>query len=202
VDALRAKEAALAPAREKIRGLETDLGDWRLLSDATGKDGIPQLRIDAAGPEVSATATEILRVIWGTRFAISIETQTETLDGKAVEDFEIVIHDGAERRTVEDLSGGERVAVHRAISLAASIYCRNRSGIDWETLCLDEADGALDRDNARHYVPMLRKAREIGRFHQIIIISQRAEVISAADVVVNVSEGVLTVEGAAAREAA
>lgn len=202
VDALRAKEAALAPARARIAGLETALGDWRLLSDATGKDGIPQLRIDAAGPEVSGLATEILRTIWGTRFGVSIETQGETLAGKATEEFAIVVHDGAERREVDYLSGGERVVAHEALSLAAAIYVRNKSGIDWRTLIRDEAAGALDHEHARQYVPMLQRARELGGFHQIVIVAHNPEIIAAADAVVEIADGRLTIRGAGVVEEA
>jgi len=201
LDALREREASIAPARERLTAGEIDLGDWRLLEEAMGKDGIPQLRIDAAGPEVSALATEILRVSWGTRFSIAIETTRElvTREGTA-EAFEIVVWDGGERRTVEDLSGGERVVIHIAISLACAIYNRRKSGIDWRTLMIDEMDGALDRQHAQHYVPMLRRARELGEFHQILYVSHRPSVIEAADVVVTVEDGRLTVGGQ--REAA
>ena len=51
----------------------------------------------------------------------------------------------------------------------------------------DEADGALDEDNKRLFVTMLRKALHIGEFEQQIFISQSPELWAMADKAIDVT---------------
>jgi hypothetical protein len=56
-------------------------------------------------------------------------------------------------------------------SLGISIYnMRQGEGIRCETLFRDETVGALDATNAKEYVRMLRRAMDLGGFHQVIFI--------------------------------
>lgn len=179
------KQAVEKEKREqKLNGILQEKREWDILSKALGKNGIQALEIDAAGPEVSSITNELLNSCFGTRFAISFETTRTSTDGKKeVEIFEPRVIDnerGREGRVV-NLSPGEKVIVGEAISLALALYNRRKSDTDIQTLFRDETAGALDEDNAQRYIKMLRKALELGEFHQVFYITHQTALWEQAD---------------------
>jgi len=196
VEALQKKEGTLQQVRERVAEIEMHLGDWSLLERALGKDGVQALEIDASGPAVGETVNELLASCYGTRFSIAFETLREkkSVRGEFAETFDVKCFDAGAERPVEALSGGEKVVIGEAIGLAIAILNARKSGIRWETLWRDETAGALDPENADRYVLMLRRARELGGFHQVIFVSHSPEVTEAADVRLVVAGGRVTVE--------
>jgi hypothetical protein len=66
---------------------------------------------------------------------------------------------------------GQFVLVNEAVNLGIAIYnMRQGEGIRYETLFRDETVGALDATNAKEYVRMLRRAMDLGGFHQVVFI--------------------------------
>jgi ABC-type glutathione transport system ATPase component len=61
-----------------------------------------------------------------------------------------------------------------------SQYAAGR-GIRYETLFRDETVGALDAVNGKEYVRMLRRAMDLGGFHQVIFICHTPLVWELAD---------------------
>lgn len=177
IEAQAAREAALAQ----------EAGEWATLEKALGRDGIQALEIDAAGPTLSGLANDLLRETFGPRFEVSFVTQVPKADGKGQKEvFDLIVmdHDRGREGAVEGLSGGEKVVISEAVSLALAIYSGRTSGRRFETLWRDETAGQLDPENARRYVRMLRAALEIGNFFQIVFIAQQKDVWEAADSVV------------------
>ena len=66
---------------------------------------------------------------------------------------------------------------------------RQGEGIRYETLFRDETVGALDAVNGKEYVRMLRRAMELGGFHQVIFICHTPLVWELADCVLSVGGG-------------
>ena len=198
VEALQERGRGLDALRDRVAGFERELGDWSLLERGLGKDGAQALEIDAAGPEVARITNELLASCYGPRFSIAFETLREkkSAKGEYSESFDVKVFDAGAERPVEALSGGEKVVVGEAIGLAIAIVNARKSGIRWETLWRDETAGALDPENADRYVLMLRRARELGGFAQVIFVSHSPEVWEAADVRLVVAGGRVTVEGA------
>ncbi len=166
--------------------LEQELGEWAILERALGRDGIQALEIDAAGPELSALTNELLTSCFGERFEVRFVTQIPRADGKGAKevfDVQVIDHDRGREGAVDSLSGGEKTIVSEAISLALAIYTGRHGGHRFETLFRDETAGQLDPDNAARYVAMLRRARVVGGFRQVIYIAQQPEVWQAADAV-------------------
>jgi hypothetical protein len=61
------------------------------------------------------------------------------------------------------------VLVNEAVYLGIANYnVRQDEGIGYETLSRDETVGALDAVNGKEYVRALRRAMDLGGFHQII----------------------------------
>jgi exonuclease SbcC len=58
---------------------------------------------------------------------------------------------------------------------------RQGEGIRYETLFRDETVGALDAANGKEYVRMLRRAMDLGGFHQVIFICHTPLVWELAD---------------------
>jgi exonuclease SbcC len=197
MDALEQRAAALPDLTGRVTGCERELGDWSLLTRALGKDGAQALEIDAAGPEVSRIANELLAVYPGEAFSIAFETLREkkSARGEYAEAFDVKCFHNGREKAVEVLSGGQAVVIGEAIGLAIAIHNARKSGVKWETLWRDETAGALDPEAAQAYVLMLRRARELGGFHQVIFIAHQPEVTEAADVRLLVDAGQVAVEG-------
>jgi exonuclease SbcC len=91
---------------------------------------------------------------------------------------------------VDELSGGQFVLVNEAVNLGIAIYnMRQGEGIRYETLFRDETVGALDAANGKEYVRMLRRAMDLGGFHQVIFICHTPLVWELADRVLSVHDG-------------
>lgn len=200
--AIAVKEAEHSAARQSAKRLEVlaqergkvdeDLADWTMLAADLGRDGLQALEIDAAGPELTELVNDLLRTCVGSRWTVSIEASRLSADGKKVlEGCEVRVVDTERGRdgTAESLSGGERVLVGEAVSLALSMLACRRSGIQGATLVRDESGAALDPKNARAYVAMLRRAAEIVGASHVLFVSHSPEVQDLADARIEVRAG-------------
>ena len=80
--------------------------------------------------------------------------------------------------------------VNEAVNLGIAIYnMRQGEGIRYETLFRDETVGALDAVNGREYVRMLRRAMDLGGFHQVIFICHTPLVWELADRILSIGGG-------------
>lgn len=207
---LRSAEATLANRRGRLEAMGDPAGkfaaakadearlleeatDWALLAKALGRDGVQALAIDAAGPAVTAIANDLLSNCYGPRFTIALETTALKKDGGQKETFDIRILDGEAGREARKCSGGETVLIDEALRLALAIYNASRSGVELRTLWRDETAGALSPENADRYVAMLRRAAEVGGFHQVLFVAHQADVWQQADAQLLVEGGQVTI---------
>ena len=199
-------EAALTTARESSarldeqliaqRDAEEDLSDWTRLADDLGRDGLQALEVDAAFPELTTMVNDLLHTCFGPRWTVSIEASRLSADGKKqLEGCEVRVLDTERGRdgTAESLSGGERVIVGEAISLALSMLACRRSGVQGATLVRDETGAALDAQNARAFVSMLRRAAELVGASKVLFVSHSADVVDLADARIEIKNGKATV---------
>lgn len=188
----------IAKLEEQRRADEERLADWTLLADSLGKDGLQALLIDAAGPELTEICNSLLHEAFGTRFTISLDTTKRSADGKRdLEVMEINVVDTERGRdgSASALSGGEKVIVGEAISLAlATITCR-QNGVEKPTICRDESGAALDPENAMRYVAMLRRACALIGADKILLVSHSEAVREMCDSRIKIADGRLQVEG-------
>jgi DNA repair exonuclease SbcCD ATPase subunit len=168
---------------------------WEHLAIAFGVEGIPALKIDAAGPKVSATANSLLEACYGTRFSVQFETQRALKSREGLsEEFDIRVLDAEKPAALmADKSGGERVIIGEALSLGLSLFGSLKRGALLETLCRDECDGALSTENAQRYFDMLRRAADIGHLHRIFFVSHRPEIQEQADAQLLLKNGVFSI---------
>lgn len=187
---------------QTIRTLRQEHEEWLLLSRAFGRDGLPVLEIDAAGPTVSAFCNDLLSVCFGPRFSVDLVTQSEKADGKGMKEvFELRVIDnlrGGDPRDLADLSGGEQILVDEALKNALALFITGRQAGAIETCWRDETTGPLDGENAHRYVEMLRRVLELGGFRHIVMVSHNAAASALADTIVRVDDGQITIERSAA----
>jgi exonuclease SbcC len=186
---LEDKARDLQVSQDERTGAQREVKAWKLIEEALGRDGIQALEIDAAGPEVASLTNELLRACYGARFSISFETLRAKRTGGFSEAFDVKVYDGGQERAAEAISGGEKVIISEAVGLAIAIFNARKSGIQWRTLWRDETAGALWPETAQAYVAMLRRARELGGFDQVLFVSHQPEVWEAADVQARVAGG-------------
>lgn len=183
----------LAQVEAELTKQKTELEDYSYLAKAFGPDEIQLCEIQAAGPGVSALVNALLEGCFDNKFEIRFRTQRLKADGRGmVDDFDIEVRNKNLDRTclVDELSGGQFVLVNEAVNLGIAIYnMRQGEGIRYETLFRDETVGALDSANAKEYVRMLRRAMDLGGFHQVIFICHSPLVWELAENILTVGEG-------------
>jgi exonuclease SbcC len=175
-----------------LKEAESEHADWTRLVQDLGKNGLQAMEIDACLPEVNALANELLYACFGSRYTLELRTDRLSADGKkTIEDLEIRVLDSENGYDgpVEKYSGGQKVILGEALSLAITVLACQRLGIDRPTLVRDESGSALDADAARAYVAMLRKAARMIGADKVLIVSHSLEIQDMADAKVFIEGG-------------
>lgn len=195
-EAARAADERRAALTAELATLTEHQADWSLLADALGRDGLQSVEIDAAGPELTELVNDLLRTCVGPRWTVTIETQKLSADGKRMlEGCEVRVLDTVAGRegAAETFSGGERVLLGEAVSLALSMLACRRAGLVGVTLVRDETGAALDPANGRAYVAMLRRAAELVGARQCLFVTHVPELAELADARIVVAGGTAVV---------
>jgi exonuclease SbcC len=183
----------LAQVEAELRTVRTEMEDFNYLAKVFGPEEIQLCEIQAAGPQVSTLVNALLEGCFDNKFEIRFRTQRPKAGGRGMlDDFDVEVRNKNLDRTclVDELSGGQFVLVNEAVNLGIGIYnMRQDEGIRYETLFRDETVGALDAANAKEYVRMLRRAMDLGGFHQVIFICHTPLVWELADQILTVGDG-------------
>lgn len=117
---------------------------------------IPVLIMETAIPLLEEEANRILGKISTSGMRVSFPTQKalKSRDGLA-ETLEIVVRDVFGERKLDNYSGGERARVDLAIRIGLSKLLATRAGSQLETLIVDEAFAAVDREGVEQLVECL-----------------------------------------------
>ena len=192
-DQLEAARTRLAQVDAELAAARTEQEDYNYLAKVFGPDEIQLCEIQAAGPQVSTLVNSLLEGCFDNKFEIRFRTQRPKAYGRGmVDDFDVEVRNKNLDRTclVDELSGGQFVLVNEAVNLGIAIFnMRQGEGIRYETLFRDETVGALDAANAKEYVHMLRRAMNLGAFHQVIFICHTPLVWELADRILSVGDG-------------
>lgn len=170
-DEIKATEAVIT----RFRGQE---GQWAYLAEACSKDGLRALEIEGVAPVITGYANDMLSGTFGPNHSVRFETQNE--DGKEVLDIVVISEDGSET-LLSNLSGGERVWILKALSLAQTLISQEKSGRHFETALMDEEDGALSNANAMRFIALYRTLMSMAKMGACIFISHRPDAIALAD---------------------
>lgn len=175
---LKANVLTLSELNAKRALIEKEIAEWQYLKFACGKDGLRALEIDNAAPTISTFANNLLSETFGTTFSIRFRTQDD--EGKECLDIFVSREDGREV-LLENMSGGEKVWILKALRLSQTMLSKEKSGRAFETLFCDEEDGQLSRDNALNFVKLYRETLKMAGMNTCFYISHKPEALSLAD---------------------
>jgi exonuclease SbcC len=142
--------------------LARQVGQYKQLERAFGKDGVPALLIEQALPEIETRANDVLTRLSAGSMSVRFVTQGKYKD-KSREDLketlDIQISDGAGMRDYEMFSGGEAFRVNFAIRLALSEVLAQRAGARLQTLVIDEGFGSQDAQGRQRLIEAINLVR-------------------------------------------
>lgn len=179
-------EKELEGVRAERERLVREQAEWSYIQVACGKKGLQALEIDGAAPLITARANELLALAFGPLFTVRFRTQDD--EGREVLDIMVIAEDGTEV-LLDNLSGGQRVWILKALRLSMTLLSAEKSGRSFETFFSDEEDGALDVDNARNFIALYQAFMEKGGFGNGIYISHKPECRAFADHVLKFEAG-------------
>jgi exonuclease SbcC len=142
LDDLKTRRKKMEAEQEEIL---RQVGRFKQLERAFGKDGVPALLIEQALPQIEEKANEILDRLSSGTMAVRFVTQAAYKDKKREdlkETLDIQISDTNGTRDYEMYSGGEAFRVNFAIRLALSEVLAQRAGARLQMLVIDEGFGS------------------------------------------------------------
>jgi exonuclease SbcC len=186
-------EEVARKCREELRGLEAKAVEKKLVDgfigvlnavrDAYGKDGVQKVIRARARPLLEKSTRDLFE-----RFNLAYS------DIRIDDDYGISVIGPSGEQDIDQISGGERVALAIALRLAIAQVLSGKV----ETIIMDEPTTHLDEERRKELVNILNSFfREGGRIiPQMLIITHHREIEEVADVVYSVSkkEGYSTAE--------
>jgi len=187
VGAARQRVTVLDDLRKRRKRLEAERGDlglqigrYKTLERAFGKDGVPALLIEQALPEIESKANELLDRLSDGTMSVRFVTQSAYKDRKRddlKETLDIQISDGSGVRDYEMYSGGEAFRANFAIRLALSEVLARRKGARLQTLVIDEGFGSQDARGRQRLIEAINAVRS--NFAKILVITHLEELKDA-----------------------
>jgi DNA repair exonuclease SbcCD ATPase subunit len=165
-------ETELKTVQAERDQLVRETSEWKYLQAACSKNGLQALEIDGAAPLITGYANQLLAGAFGPLFTVKFRTQDD--EGREVLDIVVIGEDG-EEILLENLSGGQKVWILKALRLAMTLLSKEKSGRNFETFFSDEEDGALDVDNARNFIALYEAFMKMGGFKAGYFISHKPE---------------------------
>lgn len=199
LELVNASQNRIAELKGEVAAADELHADWARLAADLGPNGLQAMEISAAEPEFNVLLNDLLERCSGSRWRIRFETTRLSHDGKdEIEDCPIIVTDNEKGREdeIETYSGGERVVLEEAISLALTVLSCQHSGAEGSTLVRDETGPALADEFGPMYITMLRRAAEITKASKVIFVSHSRELQQLADVGLLFEKGTVRVVGA------
>jgi DNA repair exonuclease SbcCD ATPase subunit len=186
-----AVERELSSAKKELERIAEEASQWEYLKHACGKTGLQALEIDGVAPLITGYANDLLTSSFGPNFSVKLITQ-DPETGKEVIDIIVIRGDGSETK-LENLSGGEKVWVLKALRLAMTLVSKEKSGRNFKTILCDEEDGPLDTEKAVSFAGLYKSILEVGGFDSCFYISHNQDVIGMADHRIEFSRGGISI---------
>ncbi|MBI9092996.1 MAG: SMC family ATPase [Desulfobacterium sp.] len=175
----KAAEKTLVTRQAEYDRIKGEISQWDYLKLACSKTGLQALEIDGVAPLVTGYANDLLSQSFGPNFSVKLVTQ-DPETGKEVLDIIVIRGDGSETK-LENLSGGEKVWILKALRLAMTLVSKEKSGRNFESFFADEEDGPLDGEKACNFIGLYRSMMNVGKFGDCFYISHNPDVVAMAD---------------------
>lgn len=167
LDAMRDRKQRLEEHRDQSRRQAALYDELR---EAFGKNGVPAMIIEAAIPELEASANTLLARMTDGRMHLMFSTQREkAAGGGVIETLDIQIADELGTRSYELYSGGEAFRINFAVRVALSQLLARRAGAHLRTLFIDEGFGTQDDDGRNKLVEAITAIQD--EFDLILVIT-------------------------------
>jgi exonuclease SbcC len=153
-------------------------GAYLQLAEAFGKNGIQEMLVDRALPDIQDQANELLAKLSGGRMRVELSTQRTGRTGATISTLDVNVSDELGTRPYELFSGGERFRINFAIRIALSRYLATRAGAPLQMLAIDEGFGSQDREGCDRMIEAIRSIED--DFERILVIPVRIEVTKTA----------------------
>lgn len=136
----------------KVSEISKKLNSYQALAQAFGIDGVQYMIVKSIIPEITSKANDILAAMTGGRMAIDIRTEKEQKSTqKIVNSLDVWINNlSGLSRPYSSHSGGEKVKIALATTLALADVKARRAGVQLGMLFIDEPP-FLDADGTEAY---------------------------------------------------
>jgi chromosome segregation ATPase len=179
----------------RLSKLRTDLGveqsrlnRLKILEQMYGVDGVQTSIVEKYLPLLNSYLNEYIDIVGGGKIHVAIVT-----DGKRDGKVDLVITGQCATQSVR-LSGGEKVKVRLAISIALGLLAFARNQEVPEFICLDEIIAPVDDLTKEHIFAMLAKLQEHFRTIMVISHDKSLQAQFPHEVLVNRVRGVSRIE--------
>jgi DNA repair exonuclease SbcCD ATPase subunit len=179
----------------KVLQIQGDLGTHqkqlnrlKILEQMYGVDGVQTAIVDKYLPLLNSYLHEYIDIVGGGKIHVAIVT-----DGKKDGKVDLVITGQSASRSVM-LSGGEKIKVRLAISLALGLLAFARSHEVPEFICLDEVIAPVDELTKEHIFSMLKQLQEHFRTIMVISHDKTLQENIPHEIVVNKIRGISRIE--------
>jgi exonuclease SbcC len=170
LDHMAKERAQYAAERE---GHLAEVNAYTQLADAFGKNGIQEMIIDAALPEIEDGANGLLDRLSGGRMRVAIETQRTGRTGGTISTLDVNVSDELGTRPYELFSGGEKFRINFAVRIAMSQLLARRANAPLRMLAIDEGFGSQDREGCDRLVEAIKVVQD--DFDRILVITHLDE---------------------------
>jgi exonuclease SbcC len=178
----RERDALLAQ-RTAVRA---DASAYEQLTEAFGKNGIQEMIVDAALPEIEDSANELLTRLTDGRMRVTLDTQRAGRGGTTISTLDVNVSDELGTRAYELFSGGEKFRVDFAVRIALSRLLARRAGAPLQMLAIDEGFGSQDRAGCDRLIAAIKTIEN--DFERILVITHLDDIKDAFPVRIEVTK--------------
>lgn len=149
---IKAQHEKIINVQSVLINKESDLDDWSYIAKMLNADKIPALELEIIVDTIDAEATRIIEPYRESRYTFRTETQRAGKK-KMTDKFDIMIHDAKTGMSKSFLkhSPGEKAFFNDAYTKALIRQRRERSGLIYAPVIMDESDGAIQPGKISDY---------------------------------------------------
>ena len=166
-------EAKVIDCRQRRHVLAADVSIYDELSRAFGKNGIQAMVIETAIPQITSSASHLLRRLTDGGMTVKLELnegRREGRSGEPTEQLDIRVGDEhGNTRSYEMFSGGEAFRINFALRIALSKLLAARSGAPLPILFIDEGFGSQDADGQDRLREVINSIQD--EFQKVLVIT-------------------------------
>jgi DNA repair protein SbcC/Rad50 len=190
LESLAKKESEKTTLESSIAAERESVEIHKKLAEAFGKDGIQNMLFEAAAPEISLRANEILQRLTRNQFSLAVRTTKELKSGKVEEALDIDISDSSgTTRLYETFSGGEKFRIDFALRIALSETLAQQKGTSVQMLVIDEGFGTQDAEGIDVMIDAITEISD--RFEKVILITHLEKLQDSFETRINISKDAL-----------